>query len=477
MKPRRGAKADRATKAGWSTAADAEQRAAKTDREHATVPDQAQIAQAQKERTAQTEPERAEAERERQRIAQAEQEHAGAQRAAHAEQVASDDQDQNGAAAEVKSDASAEPDGDVSEDAAKGAHGIWLPEDYFRPLSAPRSPAERRAQLLKQAQEEKEAQWDEQVPWDEQAPLRGPAQPEKKAKAQPDILNAERGHSRSTSTLAAAVVAAVIAGSVGLALALRSSPENTHGSRPLSLTEIRSQATTWVAQQVSHDTAVSCDHVMCTALAQHHFPAANLHVLSSTSTNPAGSTVIIATPTIRSQFGSSLGSSLAPVVLAEFGTGRSQIDIRLVAPHGARSYRHELAGDVLARKTSGSELLSNPRIHASAAARKQLTAGQVDPRLLIVIAVMAAQEPVDILEFSDSGPHASTGIPMRVAELAETSGTAPPAWTRAMLALLQTQTNQFHPAQEGTVSRAGNTVLYVKFPAPTPLGLLGPTGP
>jgi len=275
------------------------------------------------------------------------------------------------------------------------------------------------------------------------------------------------------------VVALVIAAAVGIALFLRSSPGTGHdsGSRPASAAQIRSQAAAWVAQQVSRNVVVSCDHAMCAALAQHHFPSGNLHVLDSTSSNPAGATVIIATPTVRSQFGGSLESSLAPLVLAEFGTGNAQIAVRLIAPHGAAALRHSLAKDLVARKASGAELLGSPRIAASPIARRQLAAGMVDPRLLVEIVAMAALHPLDILAFSDSGPHASPGVPLRMADLTEPDDVVEPAWTRSMLALLQAQIDTFLPARDGTTLRAGNTVLFVEFAAPSPLGLLGPAGP
>ena len=116
--------------------------------------------------------------------------------------------------------ATAEPDA-----AAQPVQGKWLPEDYFRPLSAVRDPADKKAQWAKRAQEDKDGkkvQWDERIPWDEQEPWQDQPQPEKAKQPDPDVLNASHGHSRRTSTLAATVVAVVIAGSVGLALALRS---------------------------------------------------------------------------------------------------------------------------------------------------------------------------------------------------------------------------------------------------------------
>jgi len=43
--------------------------------------------------------------------------------------------------------------------------------------------------------------------------------------------------------------------------------------------------------------------------------------------------------------------------------------------------------------------------------------------------------------------------------------------------LLSAQKDPYLPAKDGTTLRAGNTVLFVKFAAPAPLGLLGPSGP
>ena len=87
------------------------------------------------------------------------------------------------------------------------------------------------------------------------------------------------------------------------------------------------------------------------------------------------------------------------------------------------------------------------------------------------------QHPIKIFAFSDSGPHASPGVPLRMVDLADSNGVAQPSWTRSMLQLLNAQKDPYRPANDGTTSRAGNTVLFVKFAAPTPLGLLGPSGP
>src|SRR6266702_2467728 len=400
LKPRRGAKADRTVRPDRNPqadrAAEAErQRAAQAQREHAAQAERERAAQAERERAAQVERERVEAERqraaeaeqaaraeaERQRAAQAETDHAAQAEREQAAAAERSPQPEGAAEPEPAAEpenvanpfqalgaeraANAEPAAEPG-DAAKRDDGKWLPEDYFRPLSAVRID---KARWSKETQQVREAQQDGEAQWGREA--RGDEEPRWKEEVQPDEEErpgpVREPRHRNRSGLAASVVALVIAAAVGIALFLRSSPGTGHdsGSRPASAAQIRSQAAAWVAQQVSRNVVVSCDHAMCAALAQHHFPSGNLHVLDSTSSNPAGATVIIATPTVRSQFGGSLESSLAPLVLAEFGTGNAQIAVRLIAPHGAAALRHSLAKDLVARKASGAELLGSPRIAAS----------------------------------------------------------------------------------------------------------------
>src|SRR6266496_1005524 len=97
-----------------------------------------------------------------------------------------------------------------------------------------------------------------------------------------------------------------------------------------------------------------------------------------------------------------------------------QISIRVVAPRRAAAYFSALSADIAARKAAGTQLLDNQRIIASAAARRQLAGGRVDPRLLVILASLAAQRPVSIVAFGDLAPGASPGIPLRSADLAQT---------------------------------------------------------
>jgi hypothetical protein len=243
----------------------------------------------------------------------------------------------------------------------------------------------------------------------------------------------------------------------------------------------RDQAAAWVAAQIGRAATVSADPAMCRVLESHGVPARHLHELRPETTASFRAAVIIATPVVRAQFGTLLNSVYAPAVLASFGTGRQRVDIREIAPHGAAAYRSMLAADLAARKNSAAELLRSNRITVSPAARQQLSAGQVDSRLQITVAAMAAKRPIYIVAFNGFAPGADANMPLRFADLTPASpgqlvGSRPvtPEFARSMVAFLRTQPTPYRPLRVETVDLAGgHTVLRIEFAAPSPLGLLG----
>ncbi len=215
---------------------------------------------------------------------------------------------------------------------------------------------------------------------------------------------------------------------------------------------------------------------MCLALKAHKIPQGRLLELGTRAADPLGSDVIVATAAVRNEFGRRLSSVYAPTVIATFGSGSLRISVRAIAPDGAAAYRAALAKDLLDRKASGAQLLQSPLILASAEARKQLAAGQVDLRLLYTIADMAAQppvdaqHPVDIVAFGDSAPGASAGIPLRSADLTERNGAARSSRVRSMLAHLRALGGPPYPYGRATIVRlaGGRTVLRIEFAAAEP---------
>ncbi len=276
-------------------------------------------------------------------------------------------------------------------------------------------------------------------------------------------------------TSAAAVLAALLA--VEVTHGLAASPPASSPAVPdrqvapgllAQAARVREQAAAWVARQVSAGAIVACDPAMCSALIQHGIPAGNLLVLGPASADPLGSAVVLATAAVRSMFGSRLVTVYAPQTLASFGTGQARIDVLAIAPDGAAAYRTELAADLRARRAAGAQLLANPRIILAPAARTELANGEVDARLLLTLAAMAVSGPVHVLAFSDRGPGASMGTPLRSAEIAASGASA-----QALLAFVRAQRAPYLPVQSGlSPGPGGQTVLTIVFAAPSPLGLL-----
>jgi hypothetical protein len=276
------------------------------------------------------------------------------------------------------------------------------------------------------------------------------------------------------------VLVVLVAGALGIAVSLYyvRSPGGISAAAQSQELASRDQAATWVAQQVSHGAIVACDQLMCAALAADGFPSRNLRVLEPTTLNPpVTSAVVVVTSVVRSIFGTSLSTYWAPATLATFGSGSAEISVRVVAPHGAAAYETAASADLAARQESGNALLQVSDVVASATARKQLLAGQVDSRLLLALASLAVDRPIDIVNFGNIAPGEDPDIPLRFADLAvndQAVGRGSSAYVRSVVADLGEVIMPFRPASTKTVVLpSGQKVLQVLFTAPTPLGLLG----
>jgi serine/threonine protein kinase len=279
---------------------------------------------------------------------------------------------------------------------------------------------------------------------------------------------------RATAFLASIVL---IGGAGGLGLILSRhgpSPRPSASSQELAAeAAARTQAVTWILQQVSRATVVSCDAQVCADLAQRGFP--NLETLGPGSTDPLGSTLVVATAAIRALFGSRLASVYAPAVLASFGSGNAKIEIRWNFPGGTSAYDAALGPDLNARKTQDAQLLTNSHVSVSAAARAQLLSGDIDPRLPMLIAAMTATYPVRIVDFGGQPPGggpASLLCSMDLATNVSAAHLAAHAYIRWMRGLADAQWAQYLPASSRLVTLpAGQTVLRIEFDAPSPLSL------
>jgi hypothetical protein len=204
---------------------------------------------------------------------------------------------------------------------------------------------------------------------------------------------------------------------------------------------------------------------MCRELVSRGIAAGHLYVLKPGMTNPLDSAVIVATPILQSQIGSKLTSTYAPGLLARFGSGKQQIQVRAIASHGVPTYMSLVKSDLDARRMSGAELAGSIGIVSSGTAKKELAAGEVDSRLMTALAGLAVGQSVDIVAFGESGPDTAIA-PFRSAELAETN-------VREMERTLSGQRPPFRVAHMKSVRlRSGRLVLRIDFTAPSLFGLL-----
>ena len=235
----------------------------------------------------------------------------------------------------------------------------------------------------------------------------------------------------------------------------------------------RTQAVTWILQQVSQAAVVSCDPQVCTDLVDRGFPASDVLTLGPGSTDPLGSDLVIATAAIRAQFGGRLASVYAPAVIASFGSGNARIDIRLVFPGGTAAYRAAEQAALGARKVAGAQLLANSQITVTATARAQLLSGDIDPRLPMLLAAMAAIHPVSIVDFVNQSPGGGPASLLRSVDVATADRAA--HLTRAaylgwLQAFIGAQTAQYLPGLVQQVTlRTGQAVLRIGYGAPSPL--------
>jgi hypothetical protein len=283
-----------------------------------------------------------------------------------------------------------------------------------------------------------------------------------------------------TGQLVALGLVVILAAVIGVVLARGTTkspaPRSSSASNPvLTAQAARTQAADWITTQVSKNTIVSCDPVMCSALQAHGFPGSNLDQLGPSAPDPLDSTLIVATNVLRSQFGARLTSVYAPVVLASFGTGTAAVQVRAVAPDGAPAYLAQLGSDFAARKSFGRTLLRDSNVVATAAAKRELELGQVDSRLISVIGTMGESHPFEVVSFGDAAPGESGEVPLRSAILASrTSGSTAASALESLRSFLIGQQPPYLPAATQIVRLStGQKALSIRFAAPYPLGLLG----
>ena len=257
------------------------------------------------------------------------------------------------------------------------------------------------------------------------------------------------------------------------------SPARPHQVRPAwalgAAGVARGQAATWVAGQVSSAEMVGCDPLMCAALRAHGVAASRLLPAGAGVSGATGAGILVASVVSGDQPGT-------PVLLARFGSGGSVVEVRTAPAGGGVGYQRAVQADLAARRAAGTQLLHSHRIQVGGLAAGQLQAGQVDTRLLIMLAMLASQHPWQVVAFGGASP----GVPLTQAPFRQVTITGPDAGAlAASLALVRAQRAPYQPVQAAIVrlpggqaaprsqsAPRGQLVLRIDFAAPSPPGLL-----
>ncbi len=154
--------------------------------------------------------------------------------------------------------------------------------------------------------------------------------------------------------LAVATVGSVVVGPRVFSSATSVSRQNHRRAAPRpspaerAAAAARNGAASWIRKWVAANADIACDAVMCQALQAHGIAGERLLQLDPSATDPLGADVVVATLTLRTQFGRRLARVYAPAVLASFGTGDAEVDVRVVGD--GTNYLKALRSDVAARK-------------------------------------------------------------------------------------------------------------------------------
>jgi hypothetical protein len=225
-------------------------------------------------------------------------------------------------------------------------------------------------------------------------------------------------------------------------------------------------AARWIATQVGQGLVIGCDPATCAAILAAGYPTSGQVELRSGVMLPGPGSLIVATAAVRAQYGTRL-DTLAPAVIASFGTGAQAVQVAVVVPGGAQAYSRALA----ARRHAGRRLLQDSRVHARGAIRTDLGSGLVDPRLITVLRRLAARYVVYLVHLGDTGPRAGGATPFRMAEVAVSSGRSGrrgQSDLRGMEKLLKSLPAGHRGELIQKRLADGKRVLEIKFLAPSP---------
>ncbi|RUR03196.1 ArnT family glycosyltransferase [Labedella endophytica] len=172
------------------------------------------------------------------------------------------------------------------------------------------------------------------------------------------------------------------------------------------------QAEQWVESNVQRDSTLVVDDAMWVDLVQAGFDREDVIWYYKVDTDPAVAATlpngwqdvdyVITTDSMRTfptafpQVSETIANS---TVVASFGEGSTQVDVRRVDPNGLEQTEADAQASTDARSAAGSALAQNPNITLTGESRSLLEAGLVDSRIMLALAERAVTSEISVADF------------------------------------------------------------------------------
>lgn len=221
---------------------------------------------------------------------------------------------------------------------------------------------------------------------------------------------------------------------VGLGLTAVATPAWAGQLRGLMIAPLdqpMTDATAWIAQNVPADERILTDDALWVDLVEQGRDRRDVVWFYKPDTDPAvpkGADAyqwVVSTDSVRSDPRSfpTLAEALErSVPVAAFGTGERRVEILRVQRAGTDPA--VLEQQRAAAAAAGQQLVANPAITTSTAARDALLSGRVDPRLLTVLASLGAQHTLTLEALPQPAPEEAAGAARRTVTITEVDGDA-----------------------------------------------------
>lgn len=312
------------------------------------------------------------------------------------------------------------------------------------------------------------------------------AAPRRRTGAGPAALTARLGTPRRVVVALLALLLVVVAVTASVRAATSSpSADGGPADGPTSaagdpVSAVR-EARQWVEDNVSTGERVLVDDVVHAELVAGGFPAARLvrvgadepvTVPAAVADGPATDhDYVLLTEALQASLPDDASAEVAVArgtEVAAFGSGAAAIQVLQVQARSAGAVQQAVARDDAARIAAGPTLAANPGLRLTPAAEAALTGGEVDARLMILLASLAGGHVLSVTDFPVV-PGEDGVVPARTVSIdgvddQPVGGTA----TTDLQAELDNQVGSF---RAGKVTLDGGA-LVVQFPPTAPTDLL-----